>query len=101
MSDIAHVPDIGEDEDFVEYKAFRQQIRDKIIQTLTIWPRLSPSMLQVGIGTSVKPTLWHPILDSLIKEGIVARDEISMKSHIGRDQVYSVIHLVNEPEIKR
>lgn len=76
-------------------------IRDKIIHALTIWPRISPSMLQVGIGTSISPKMWHPIFDSLIKEGRIQKEEVSGRGPTGRDQVYTVVSLVpqNKPNL--
>lgn len=78
-------------EDYVA--ATQPHIRAKIIHTLSIWPKLSPSMLQVGIGTALSPKLWHPILNQLISEGVVVRDELPAKSAAGRDQIYTILRL--------
>lgn len=87
----------AEDEAFVELRAAQKLIRDKIVHTLTIWPQLSPSMLQVGIGTAITPKLWHPILKDLEEAGIIVRTEVRAKSHIGRDQVYTILRLNSTP----
>lgn len=79
------------EDDFVPI--VRDVIEAKILHVLTIWPKLSPSMLQVGIGTAVTPKLWHPILASLIAEGRVTRREVQAKAPSGRDQTYVVISL--------
>lgn len=83
--------------DFVP--AAEKIIRDKIIQTLTIWPRLSMSMLQVGIGTALTPKLWHPVMDRLLADGVVIKEEIRAKSTLGRDQTYVVVRLAELPPI--
>lgn len=76
-----------------------QIIREKILQTLSIYPRISPTMLQVGIGTSITPKMWHPILDSLIEEGLVKREARQAPNNVsGRDQTYTIISLTNTPE---
>lgn len=76
-----------------------QIIREKILQTLTIYPRISPTMLQVGIGTSITPKMWHPILDKLIEDGLVKRDARQAANNIsGRDQTYTIISLASTPE---
>jgi hypothetical protein len=80
-----------------DYVAITQpHIRAKIIHTLSIWPKLSPSMLQVGIGTALSPKLWHPILNQLIEEGTIIREELSAKSAAGRDQVYTILQLAQK-----
>jgi hypothetical protein len=68
-------------------------IRDKILHTLAIWPKLSPSMIQVGIGTAISPRLWHPILENMIREKLVQRYTVRSKSPTGRDQSYTIIQL--------
>lgn len=85
-----------EGDDFVELRVARDLMRDKIVHTLTIWPILSPSMLQVGIGTSISPKIWHPVLEQLIKDGIITREELRAKSSIGRDQIYTRLSLTSK-----
>jgi hypothetical protein len=69
-------------------------IRDKILHTLKIYPRLSMSMLQVGIGTAISSKIWHPIFMQLKTEGRVKVEHTSARSPAGRDQTYQVISLV-------
>lgn len=76
-----------------------QIIREKILQTLNIYPKISPTMLQVGIGTSITPKMWHPILDKLIEEGLVKRVARQAPNNVsGRDQTYTIISLAGTPE---
>jgi hypothetical protein len=89
---------IEEGEDFVELRATRQIMRAKILHTLSIWPYLNPSMLQVGIGTAVSPRIWHPVKEALIKEGLIVQEEIRARSHVGRDQVYTILRLSTAPQ---
>lgn len=85
--------DFHDGDDFVELQAMRTTLRAKILHTLSVYPYLSASMLQVGIGTAISPKIWHPVKDALIREGLIIQEEIRTRSHAGRDQVYSIIRL--------
>lgn len=70
-------------------------IQEKILQVLSVYPRISPTMLQVGIGTSITPRMWHPILDKLIEESLVRKETLQgTNTSSGRDQTYTIISLV-------
>ncbi len=79
------------EEDFVPVS--EKLCRERILHTLSIWPKISPSMLQVGIGTAIPPVLWRPELKKLIDEGVVRKYEVSGKGISGRDQVYTIVTL--------
>jgi hypothetical protein len=81
----------GDEEDFVRITS--DLIRNKILHVLKIYPQLSPSMLQVGIGTAIPPKMWHPILEMLHNEGKVKTHTIGERSPTGRDQSYQIISL--------
>lgn len=68
-------------------------IEDKILRVLGIFPRLSPSMLQIGLGTALPPKLWKPILEDLIAREQVLRTEEMHDTETGRRQVYVVLQL--------
>lgn len=69
-----------------------EMIRQRIVHTLRIYPQLSHSMLQVGIGTGLSPTLWHPVLEKMIEEGIVKRKAVKETNPVTkRDQVYQIL----------
>lgn len=80
-----------DEEDFVA--ATTTIIRDRIIHTLTIFPGISASMLQVGIGTALSPKLWHPIMAKLKEDKIVIEEEVIAKGPTGRDQTYKKLRL--------
>lgn len=75
--------------------AYIQEVRNRILFTLSIYPRISPTMLQVALGTSTRPSLWHSVLDQLIEDGLVDRFQTRPPTPppSGRDQVYTVIQL--------
>lgn len=68
--------------------------KDRIINTLTVYKRLSPSMLQIGIGPSLSPKIWRPILEQLIADGKVKQEEEIHTLPSGRVRSYTVISLV-------
>lgn len=69
-------------------------IRERIVHVLTIYPKLSMSMLQVGVGTSVPPSMWKPTLASMVAAGIIRESRTSRETPAGRIQSYTVIELV-------
>lgn len=68
-------------------------IRERISHALSIYPKLSPSMLQVGIGTALAPKIWKPVLETMIKEGVVIKEELSAKTPGNRDLEYTILSL--------
>lgn len=68
-------------------------IRDKILHLLKIYPIISPTMLQGGLGPYMKPAQWRPILNILIDEGRVIETQKSMATHQDRYNTYTMLHL--------
>lgn len=81
----------AEEEDFV--RITEEFIRQKILHvTLVFGPKLSPSMLQVGIGTAIAPRMWHPIIEELIQSRVLNRYTTTLNNPAtGRDQSYTII----------
>jgi hypothetical protein len=101
MSDESDVPD---EDDFVALT--KDLVRKKIEFVLTHYSRLSPSMLQVGIGTGISPTFWRAVLGEMIKEGTVQQEVFTAKFPNGRDQTLKILSLVqkdasaNTPDVR-
>lgn len=72
-------------------------IRAKILHILKIYPIISPTMLQGGLGPSMKPIQWRPILQALVKGGKVVETQKSMRTPLERYNTYTMLHL---PETK-
>lgn len=51
-----------------------EEIEVKILHLLTIYPIISPTMLQTVLGPPVKPAIWRPVLDKLVDEGKVIQE---------------------------
>jgi hypothetical protein len=71
---------------------YDDNIRERIKHVLTIFPTLSHSMLQVGIGTGVPPALWHPVLNQMVKDGTLKKKIVQTTNPVtGRSQTYTLI----------
>lgn len=84
------LPDSG------EVDASATLVRDRIIHTLLIYPKLSLTMIQMGIGTSIAPALWKPILAAMQDEGIIKLTNCNYSTPSGRWQAYRVYSLAPE-----
>lgn len=83
----ADIPEV--DQSLEEYK---QMLREKILFGLEIYPAISPSMLHVFLGTATSTHVWKPILNDLISEGLVQKQEVTLTSPIDRVQTYTILH---------
>ena len=83
-----------------EVSQSEQWVVDKLTHVLSIYPKVSVSMLQVGIGTSVPPALWKPIMEKMINDGRIKRELRSAQTPEGRGQTYTIISL-GEASVKR
>lgn len=70
-----------------------EEIRTKILHLLRIYPIISPTMLQGGLGPAMKPVLWRPVLDELLKEGAVIQEQESMLTPTERYNTYTKLSL--------
>lgn len=70
-------------------------VRERIRHVLAIYPRVSRSMLQVGIGTSMPPVLWKPVLDKMIEDGEVTSQNTSYATPAGRHNSYEILQLAS------
>lgn len=77
-----------------ELIANHKEIREKIVHLLKIYPVISPTMLQGGLGPYVKPKAWRPVLEELIHEGIVQQTQETHLSPGGRYNVHNKVSLV-------
>jgi len=66
-------------------------IEDKILHILENFPKVSPSMLQISLGSGIPTALWQPILERLIVDGAIHRYQRTVRAPSGRAQVVTVI----------
>ncbi len=68
-------------------------IKDKILHILKIYPVISPTMLQGGLGPYMRPAQWRPVLKTLVEKGKVLETQESLQTHAGRYNMYSKLSL--------
>lgn len=93
---ITETQHMDEEHESGELITTEQMIRDKILHVLKIYPRLSPSMLQVGLGTALSSSIWKPVLRQLIADGEVLETNQRAETPTGRQQVYTVLSLAEQ-----
>ncbi|MGE3487297.1 MAG: hypothetical protein AB7L09_21475 [Nitrospira sp.] len=71
------------------------RIKAKILHVLSVYPRLNHSMLQVGIGPSIAPDIWRPVLLMLIDAGYVKYESIETTGPTGRSQQAGILSLTD------
>lgn len=70
-----------------------QEIREKILHVLGIYPVISPTMLQAGLGPYTKPARWRPILQELIEAKKVIESQVSLQTPSDRYNTYTLLQL--------
>lgn len=71
------------------------QLKEKIKHILTIYPCISHTMLQAGIGPQIGPKVWRPVVSEMIAQGEIVQEEISTTSPSGRYITYVRLKLSN------
>lgn len=78
------------------YEGLAKILREKILFGLAVYPFLSPSMLHVFLGTATPKSLWKDVvLEALLKEGLVCKDEVTLTSPHDRTQTYTILRLAD------
>jgi hypothetical protein len=70
-------------------------IKSRIVRILEVYPKISPSMLQIALGTGVLASTWRPILDEMIEAKTVKKTYVQVDDVGGRSRSYTVISLFN------
>ncbi len=68
-------------------------IATKILHLLSIYPIISPTMLQGGLGPQMRPAQWRPVLAQLITDGKVIESNKSTTTPADRYNTYSRLSL--------
>lgn len=72
-------------------------IEQKILHVLSLFPIISPSMLQMSLGTGVTAAIWKPVLERMIENEEVYRYEKLSVSPGGRAQAVTCISCDPDP----
>lgn len=70
-----------------------EAMRMRILKTLEIFPRLTISMMQTGLGPHHPPKFWRPILNSLLREGQVVHLQEQHQNEKGRYRTVTIYTL--------
>lgn len=73
-----------------------ETIRQKIIHILKIYPIISHSMLQIGLGSSLPPSIWRPVLSAMIEDDEIVEDHLFLTTPTGRQQTYTQLKLAKQ-----
>lgn len=82
-----------------KYPKDEEGIRDRINFVLTLYPRISPTMLQIGLGTGFRPEYWRPVLAKMIDERKVIQSEVMQPGPTGRFNMYTFLELPKDENI--
>ena len=55
---------------------------------LELYPVISPTMLQAGLGPQIPPAKWRPALEKLLESGEVRQESVYRQSVAGRHRNY-------------
>lgn len=70
-------------------------IRIKIAYLLKVYPAVSWSMLQCGLGPGFPTSLWKPVARQMINEGELTERELTETSPVGRSQTHKIVSLTD------
>lgn len=68
-------------------------IESRIVELLMVYPSISPTMLQAGLGPSLSPDIWRPVFQNLIEKGVVIQRAELPPMNMRRNRPYSVVEL--------
>jgi hypothetical protein len=68
-------------------------LRQRILHILSLYPRISPAMMQVALGASIPSRWWRPVLEQMISEGVVVREGRHSEGPGGRERNYTILSL--------
>ena len=71
----------------------RTNIREKIRHILSTYPQISPSHLQLSLGSSLPTSYWQPILEAMIDEKVVQRTSKVVTAPNGRTSSVTLLSL--------
>lgn len=92
MSDMSAIktPDLGDNSLGIDVTS---HIEGRILEILSVYPKISPTMLQAGLGPSLSPSIWRPALQALVDRGVVFQSAEFPTSGSKRTRPFTVIEL--------
>jgi hypothetical protein len=71
------------------------QLRKQLVHLLGIYPILSTTMIQSFLGAKVRPRVWKPVLETMVKDGTLVRYEVISENCFGQLRSYTCIRLAD------
>jgi len=68
-----------------------KMVAEKIMHIFDMYPKLNPTMLQVSLGSGISADLWKPVLEKLIREGKLVKEQRQHVTPGGRAQSVIVL----------
>ncbi len=65
-------------------------IEDKILKLLAVYPKISPSMMQIGLG-NLPAKDWRPVFNDLLARGVIEQNHLVATTTSGRSQIYTIV----------
>jgi hypothetical protein len=75
-------------------QAQKSELAAKICHVLSVYPQISPSMLQIALN--IPANSWRPVLEELIAQGSVKRRHEVAPTPTGRHQTYTILSLASD-----
>lgn len=75
-----------------------QVIVDKIMHVLEHFPKITPSMLQISLGSGLPTVIWKPVLEELLEAEMLYRYQKTVKTPAGRTQTQTILSLHPETD---
>lgn len=90
MANLPNTPDTVQDA--------TKLMEEKILHVFQTYPTISPSMLQITLGSSLPTAMWKPVLEALIEQGKLFRYFRTVTNPNGRSNSATILSI--EPELK-
>lgn len=74
-----------------------EDVRERILHLLDIYPYVSRAMIQTGLSPALPPKLWDPVLQHLVNTKEVVYLEIQATTPGGRSLSKGIYHLPKYP----
>lgn len=75
-------------------------VRERIITLLSIYPTISPSMLQIGLGSSLPTLVWRPVFDEMVSAGEIVEGLIEGPPTDSRQRPFKTVALASHMKVK-
>lgn len=76
-----------------KYPTDEAGIRFRICHSLSIYPNISYTMLQISLGQGFRPVFWRPVLMKMIEKREVLQREEMRLGPTGRYNMYTFLKL--------